>query len=130
MKRKIVFHSPIKYLILFILGIVIAFSIILMRGLNLVSAADGFFISGAIFLFLGILSCLNFLGAFDTFSYSFYYVKNSYSKNKENIDMYNYKQNKLTKRSKSNISFTPYLIVGLVYLIVSLVFYIVLKYNF
>ena len=130
MKRKIIFHSPIKYLILFILGIVIAFSLILIRGLNLVSVVDSFFISGAIFIFVGILSCLNFLGAFDTFSYSFYYVKNSYSKNKENIDMYNYKQNKLTKRSKSNISFTPYLIVGLFYLIVSLVFYIVLKYNF
>ena len=43
--------------------------------------------------------------------------------------MYNYKQNKLIKRNKSNISFTPYLIVGLVYLILSLVFYIVLKYN-
>lgn len=130
MKRKIIFHSPIKYLILFILGIVIAFSIILIRGLNLVSVVDSFFISGAIFIFVGILACLNFLGAFDTFSYSFYYVKNSYSKNKENIDMYNYKQNKLAKRSKSNISFTPYLIVGLVYLIVSLVFYIVLKCNF
>lgn len=128
-KRKIIFHSPLKYLIIFIIGLIITSISLFVKGFNLLSFVDGFFISGASLIFIGLLSCLFFYGAFDTFSFSFSYVKNSYSKNKDERvnDFYKYKQNKNSKRENMNIPYTPYLINGLLFLIIAIVFYIIFK---
>ena len=127
-KRKIIFHSPIKYLIIFVLTFVICFVIALIKNFTLIGFVDAFFVSGVVTFVVGLLSLLSYLGAFDTFAYSFSYVKNSYSKsNNKNIDFYNYKQNKILKREKSNFSFTPYLMIGFVFLIISVVLLIVFK---
>lgn len=127
-KQKIIFHSPIKYLIIFILTSIVCLLISFIKNFTLIGFVDAFFISGTITFVIGLLSLLSYFGAFDTFAYSFSYVKNSYSKsNNKNIDFYNYKQNKILKREKSNFSFTPYLIIGFVFLIISVVLLIVFK---
>ena len=127
-KRKIIFHSPIKYLIIFVLTSVICFVIALIKNFTLIGFVDAFFISGTITFVIGLLSLLSYFGAFDTFAYSFTYIKNSYSKtNNKNNDFYNYKQMKIMKRKKENFSFTPYLIIGLIFIIISIILLIAFK---
>lgn len=75
-KRKIIFHSPIKYLIIFVLTSVICFVIALIKNFTLIGFVDAFFVSGVVTFVVGLLSLLSYLGAFDTFAYSFSYVKN------------------------------------------------------
>lgn len=127
-KQKIIFHSPIKYLLIFILTSIVCLLISFIKNFTLIGFVDAFFISGTITFVIGLLSLLSYFGAFDTFAYSFTYIKNSYSKtNNKNNDFYNYKQMKIMKRKKENFSFTPYLIVGLIFIIISIILLIIFK---
>lgn len=127
-KQKIIFHSPIKYLIIFILTSIICLLISFIKKFTLIGFVDAFFISGTITFVGGLLFLLSYFGAFDTFAYSFSYIKNSYLKtNNKNNDFYNYKQTKILKRKKENFSFTPYLIIGLIFIIISIILLIIFK---
>lgn len=74
---------------------------------------NAFSVAGALTIGVGLLSLLGYLGAFDTFGYSFSTFK---GKNRKYSDMYEYNNARAEKRSKAEWTFVPYLLVGAVFL--------------
>ena len=75
-KQKIIFHSPIKYLLIFILTSIVCLLISFIKNFTLIGFVDAFFISGTITFVIGLLSLLSYFGAFDTFAYKYNFINN------------------------------------------------------
>ena len=78
------------------------------------------FIAGFVLVGISALAALNLFGAFDIFS--FYFNR----KKKENGDkevLYDYSTRKKQERLKVKLAFLPYLLVGSLFLIASLILY-------
>lgn len=123
--KKIFLHSPMKYLIS--LGIMICVTVVFLsiKGFNyLVNYSNAFFIGGALFVGIGLLSIVTNLGTFDIFSYSGRYVINRI----KNVDVDRfpeYCENKKEKRKKLKFEFVPYLVLGIFALLVAVIILII-----
>lgn len=118
--KSIFFHSPIKHVILFILGCFI----IVINGFtvgfdHLISYVDGTFVAGFSLILIGGLSTLNYFGAYDFWSYTF----SKRNPNGTKKPLYEYSAEKKEKRSRGDFAFTPYYVVGLFFLIISIILY-------
>ncbi len=105
-----------KYLFSLIIGLFIfGLSLLSKQSVNLYNVVDGFFFGGLTLIFVGGLSIVTYLGAFDMFSYAFS------KKDVKKEGYYNYSINGKEKRAKNKFNFIPYFIIGAFFLIVAFV---------
>jgi hypothetical protein len=120
--KKIFMHSPVKYVVLLILGLLIILANLLLNGFDhFLFYLNGVQIAGLSIVLMGGLSMLGYVGAFDFWGYTF-------SKKEEDgrrIPISQYIEIKNSKRQRKNIPFTPYFLVGAAYLIISFILLLV-----
>lgn len=124
--RNIFFGNIKKFLIIFLISIIIFIGIVASRGFGLIiSYCDGCFITGFIMLAVGCLSALTYFGAFDTFGYSAYALGEMFrrktSENKKYQDLIDYTEQKRLKRSNKRYSFVPYLENGVFFILAAVI---------
>lgn len=123
--RKIFLHSPMKYLISLGIMICVIIGTLSIKGFNyLVNYCNAFFIAGALFIGIGLLSIVTNFGTFDIFSYSGRYVINRI-KNVSVERFPEYTDNKKEKRKKLKFEFVPYMVLGVLCLLVAIVLLII-----
>ena len=121
--KKVFLHSPIKYIVLLIIGILITIINCISKGFDLlVSYVDGAFVAGATIFLIGGLSTLNYFGAYDFWSYTF----SKRAPNGTKKPLYEYSNEKQEKRSRAKIPFGAYYAVGVFYIICSIILYMFL----
>ena len=119
-----------KTIVLFVLGLIISFVSLLVKGFDsLLFYCDAFFIAGFVILAFGILAVLSFFGAFDTLGYSMYSFTRAFSKkeemsNKKYVDLVDYVEKKKEKRGKFKTLFLPYLFSGGFYILLFIILFI------
>lgn len=108
MKKKL-----IKTAIIFLIASLFALAILISRGFKyLIDYSDAFFISGTIFIFIGLLSLISTFGTFNTFGYSFYSISRSTKKERKYKDFNDYNDQKGTKHQSNRFAFVPYVSIG------------------
>ena len=124
MNNRIIFHSPIRYIVAFIIAAIITILYLSNTTFQVLRAyADGMVTGGVVTIFIGLLVLLSNLGAFDMFSYAFSRVSRS---NRERYhDLYEYSEDKRIKRSSNRYVFMPYLVVGALFILVSIILFII-----
>ena len=115
MFRKLFLHSPVRYIVGFVMAVIIALLILWSKGFEYkISYVDAFQVSGALVFFMGCLSLASFFGAFEIFGYSFSgFRRREYAYK----DYYEYQKIKAEQRSKMEYKFVPFMTVGLVFFI-------------
>lgn len=124
MNNRIIFHSPIRYIVAFIIAAIITILYLSNTSFLVLRAyADGMVTGGVFTIFIGLLVLLSNFGAFDMFSYAFSRVSRS---NRERYhDLYEYSEDKRIKRSSNRYVFMPYLVVGALFILVSIILFII-----
>ena len=112
----------VRLIVSFFIGIVIyvVYNSIKNSWIMLIEHCNACFIAGFVLVGISALAALNLFGAFDIFS--FYFNR----KKKENGDkevLYDYSTRKKQERLKVKLAFLPYLLVGSLFLIASLILY-------
>lgn len=78
---------------------------------------------GAFSVLFGLLVLVIYLGAFDTFAYGFKRIFNR--TNGKYNDLVEYENVMKEKRSKNKFIFVPYLVVGVLFILVSIILFII-----
>ncbi|MDE6947732.1 MAG: DUF3899 domain-containing protein [Anaeroplasmataceae bacterium] len=119
LKFKTIFlHSWIKYLSCVIYGIVIIVVYNSFREWSkLVNYIDAIFIAGFSLVCIGGLSIVNNLGTFDIFTHMFVRSK----ENQPKPSLYEYSNSKKEKRYKNRFYCIPYFVLGVLYIIISVI---------
>lgn len=115
-------NSYLQYLKVLLLDIIIFSIYFLLNKDNTLkyNLYNGFSYIALIDFFLGLLSLVTRLGAFNTFQYGFKYLFKKTDENSATLkDFENHIQ---TKRSKSPYHFAPYIMFSILFLIISLFF--------
>ena len=113
--KKYFLHSVKRYISAIILGLTILLLNLWSKGSDqTINYMDGLFIAGFAILCIGGLSVLNYFGAYDFFSYAFY-------RKKASMDYHEFVGQKETNRKNRNIPFGPYFVVGILFILISLV---------
>ena len=130
MKKKSFILSIIEFFtdhwarfgIAFFIGIVpvIVYNAVYNNWLLVINYCNGFFIGAASLLAVSALSVFNLYGAFDIFSYL---PGRKKMENGKIETLYDYSERKKLTRGKFKLVFVPYLVVGVVFLLVSLILY-------
>ena len=116
--RKYFLHSPAQYAIALGLNVFLTLLVLYLRGFDYALAyVDAFSVAGAVSVFYGLLLWVSSAGAFYTFGYAFSY----FFGNRMHKDFYEYTVAKQEKVSKQKKIYIPYIVVGVVFLIISLV---------
>lgn len=115
--KKIFFHSPIKYVVLLVISLVITSLYIIARGSSMTSLSDAFFLAGAVIFFTGMLYLTSYYGAFDTFNYGLSRIGKKRYK-----DLYEYTVIKNEKRKEKNYPYIPFLVIGIFFIMISCIF--------
>lgn len=117
--KKIFCHSVKKYVTALCIACGLTVAYLILNGHNHIKFyCDGFFIAGSATFLIGCLSCVTFYGAFEGFSYGF---KNFRKTRSGDDTFYDYVANKQIERKKSRLPYTPYMVVGILFLIVSFI---------
>lgn len=110
-------------------GLTMIFLFLLIYGVSgwtMYGAIDGTFASGATGIAISILSYVTNQGLFDVFYVGFENLISVSKKNgKKQYDMVSYRESKITQRKSNRFIFLSYLIVGVVFLVASLVLFYV-----
>ena len=118
--KNIFFHSPVKHVVLFVIGCLLVVINGFKMGFDqLLSYVDGTFVAGFALILVGGLSTLNYFGAYDFWSYTF----SKRGPNGIKKPLHEYVADKREKRSRGKFSFTPYYVVGLFFVIISIILY-------
>ena len=116
--RKYVFHSPVHYGVALGLNVFFTLLVLFLRGFDsLIFYVDAFSVAGAVSILFGMLLWVSAAGAFTTFGYAFSYFREE----RKYKDLFEYTTAKKEKQAKKEKTLMPYIIVGFVFLIVSLV---------
>ncbi len=130
--KEIFFHSLIKYLLLFVIdGIAIAMIMIFGKGKGLIDYSNAFFVVGFLNICIGGLSIVSYLGAFDMFSYSFYYMGSfikhtEKEKNRKYDSLPDFVDKKNIERSKDRYKSIPYIVWGTLLCVISAIILLVM----
>ncbi len=117
---RIVRHHPKHYIIAAAIAAVATLLVLLRDGFTLrIAYANAFTVGGAVTVLIGLLLWTAYLGAFDTFGYSFSTFGNRRYKN-----LYDYSEAKQAKRSRSGWTFCPYWLVGALFLLIGVLLWI------
>lgn len=118
--RKLFLHSLKHYIAAVI--IVIIFTMIRLFSTSfdlLINYIDALTLSGAFVFFLGLLFLVTRLGSFDIFAYSF----STFRKDSRYKDLYDYKTKKEESRSHKELTFMPYVTVGIIFFAIGMSLY-------
>lgn len=116
--RKWFFHSPVRYAVALVLNIAVGLIVLSVRGFNLkIYYVDAFSAAGAVSALLGLLLWVAAAGAFDTIGYGF----STLGSNRKYKDLYEYTVRKKEKRSRQKLTFMPYIVTGIVFIMISLI---------
>lgn len=117
--KELFFHSLKKYITALIAGLFIILIYLALNGFSsYYNYCDAVGTAGGVVFFLGGLSLVSFLGAFDMFGYGFSVVFRHHEGYHDFID---YGEKKKAKRKKLNFPYIPYFVVGIFYLIIFIV---------
>lgn len=115
--KRYFFHSPVRYIVALVLNIAVALIVLCVRGFDLkIYYVDAFSAAGAASVFFGLLLWVAAAGAFDTIGYGF----STFGTGRKYKDLYEYTVRKKELRSRQNKTYMPHIIVGLVFLLVSI----------
>lgn len=115
--RRFFFHSPARYAAAFAVNLVIALIVLFVRGFDLkIYYVDAFSAAGSVSVLLGLLLWVAAAGAFDTIGYGF----SVFGGNRKYKDLYEYTVRKKEKRSRQKLTFMPYIVTGMVFILISL----------
>ena len=118
--KKIFFHSPVRYAVAFALAVIITLIRLFTTSFDLmIHYIDALTIAGALVFLIGMLQIVTRLGAFDIFGYSFTTFRTQ-SKYK---DLVEYRRIKEEKRSRENLTYIPFILVGTGFLTVGFTLY-------
>ena len=116
--KTLFLHSPIKYIILFVIACLIIVANCFNVGFDqLIAYIDGTFVAGFALILIGGLSTMNYFGAYDFWSYTF----SKRNPNGTRKPLYEYSAEKKEKRSRGNFAFGPYYLVGLFFVLLSII---------
>lgn len=116
--KRLFLHSPIKYVVLTILGLLIFLANLLFNGFEFYTFyVGGIQIAGLSLLFMGGLSMLGYYGAFDFWGYTF----SKKTEDGRRIPISDYVEQRRVKRHNKNFPFPPYFLVGIIFLIASFI---------
>ena len=119
MLRKLFFHSPVRYIAGVGLATVICFVCLFTKGFDYsISFVDAFQAAGGVLFFLGLLQCVSFYGAFEIFGYGFSCFR---GKERRYKDYYEYQKAKQAERSRSELTYVPFIVVGIFYFSIGLI---------
>lgn len=123
--KKFFLHSWKQYIIASILAIGLTILAIFSRKtFSLLFIADSFAIAGVVTILIGGLVLVGYFGGFDTLGYGMsYFVR----KNKKYDDLFDYTEKKKLLRKSGSLTFMPYFIIGILFVIISFVLAIISK---
>lgn len=123
----------IRWITVLVIGLIIFLAMLLLKGdYNLYGYMNAFFLPGAILIGVGGLSWIGQTGQYDIFAYGFISVFHRAFKYKEPMrdkDLAEYKERKQQERIYKGgfINFLPYFGIGAIFLIVSIILFIIFK---
>lgn len=116
-KRNFI-HSPIKYIIIAVLAIIIFLANLIMNGFDYyVYYIDGVQIAGLSIIFIGCLSLLGHCGAYDFWGYTF----SKKQLDGRRIDISEYLEQKRLRKRGKHLPFPPYFLSGIILLLFSFI---------
>lgn len=116
--RKYFLHSPGHYVAALVLNIFFTLLVLFLKGFDWLRAyVEAFSVAGAISVLFGILFWVSLAGAFNMFGYAFAYFRGE----QRYKDFYEYTKAKDEKYARRQKVYVPYMVVGVVFLIISLV---------
>ena len=126
--KELLLPHIIRGTISILIALTFFFSIYFGMGMHEVDLCNGLFIGGAVVLGIYLLTLLNYFGAFDLFGYSFSTIGVKYFPHgkKKYDDYYSYTEIKKEKRKKDQFNFVAYLVVGLIFVIASIIVQIII----
>jgi hypothetical protein len=117
--KKLFLHSPVRYIVAFVISSVIALLYLIINGWNYkIYYLDAFTTGGMVTVLFGLLVLVSHFGAFDTFAYGF----STFKRNRRYKDLVEYTDAKRIKRASNHFTFMPYVTVGLLFIIIGLIF--------
>lgn len=115
----------IKPLIILSVAIFITITYLIVYGFDSkIYYIDAFFSSGAIILLIGMLSLVSSLGAFNTFSFAGYYIMHGTKREHNSYGDYVVNKNRVNLLHRLN--FIPYIVVGSVFILISIILNLIL----
>jgi len=116
--RKYILHSPVQYAIAVGINVFFTLLVLYLKGFDRILAyVEAFSVAGAVSVLFGLLLWVSAAGAFNTFGYAFSFFRSE----RRYKDLYEYTVAKQEKVSKQKKIYIPYIVVGVVFLIISLV---------
>ena len=116
--RRVFFHSPKRYITGLLLAAALTLLILYQKGFDrTIYFVDAFSAAGGIVFLIGLLQLVSYWGAFDTFGYGISKLGNY----KRYADLYEYTQKKREARGRGELVFIPFLVVGAVFILISLI---------
>lgn len=117
---------------LVIFGIGIVLLVYFLNGKSIVNACDGCFGAFAILFSIGSWQIIVNFGTFDSLCYSFANLVSTWHKGspRKYKDLIDYKDQRIEKRKKSKLNFIVWYIVSALFLIASLVIFVIYKVNY
>ncbi len=127
--KNIFFHSKGKYIFSLCFAIVCTIIYVFINDKYfqqpLFSFMNGTFIAGFVLMLIGGLSILSNLGAFDIFSYQF--KKKGTGENR--YTLFDHQQQRIEKSKTKKLYFVPYMVVGALFIVISILLTIVYYSN-
>lgn len=122
---NIFLHSWKKYVVSGCVSLVAVVVLVLLRGYNtVVSYCDACFVVGFTLICIGGLSVLAYHGAYDTFGYSANTITRKKDQVKQYEDLHDYVEKKKEKRKGKKYNSVPYFVIGIFWLIISIILFI------
>jgi len=116
--RKYILHSPVQYVIAVGINVFFTLLVLYLKGFDRILAyVEAFSVAGAVSVLFGLLLWVSAAGAFNTFGYAFSFFRSE----RRYKDLYEYTVAKQEKVSKQKKIYIPYIVVGVVFWIISLV---------
>jgi len=116
--RKYILHSPVQYAIAVGINVFFTLLVLYLKGFDRILAyVEAFSVAGAVSVLFGLLLWVSAAGAFNTFGYAFSFFRSE----RRYKDLYEYTVAKQEEVSKQKKIYIPYIVVGVVFLIISLV---------
>ena len=131
MKKEYIFtlRNLIALLVSLAIGALIYVFFSFYRGFTFYNSIDGFFVAGSVLVLGGLLFLAGNEGTFDVISVGFANLYSVFKRNgtKKYASLYDYREMKGEKRKGNRYILIPIELAGIVYLIVSIVLFIIYK---
>ncbi len=127
--KKIFFHKTLNYVVISIISIIFFILVVAIKGFDkLQSYFDASFVVCVFNFGAAGLSCTTREGVFDSLGYGFDRLfKSTFTGHYKYKDLVEFKDAKVDKRKRNKYNFAPYLVIGTIFLILSVVLYFINK---